>query len=99
MVAVRINDNKFKFFIEPLVMSSSVKPIDIASPLQNPFDYSELIDYNFAPNEYSTEPRLFGIKHQELVRVAFKLDEATMEMQEVVTEIPMAAFTGTQLQV
>jgi len=33
------------------------------------------------------------------VRVAFKLDEATMEMQEVVTEIPMAAFTGTQLQV
>lgn len=94
MVAVRINDNGFKFFVEPLVASTPVKPLNNSPPLNTTYntqaqDYTKLLAYAFAPktNETLQELTLFGVYKRFIVKTVFTLDEQTMNMTVNTTEV------------
>ena len=69
IVAVRINDNRFRFFIEPLVVRDPIEPLALddgtlddgissgttsGSTSTIPFDYTKLLAYCFSPIEEYT---------------------------------------------
>ena len=97
IIAVRVNDDEFRFFMEPLVQSIAVEPLPMAKDLLNStaladeaastqsFDYSKLLVYNFAPNNRETEYTLFALRNKEMIKIVYTFDDELIQISESVS--------------
>ena len=108
VVAVRVNNTAFEFFLMPLVESLAVTPImkapvDPEDLLDNKpsFDYAELMSYGFAPNKKDTNYVLFGLRSSQLVKIKYSLstfDNGDVWISDEVLIKEDTNFNGTHMR-